>query len=236
MDNLISIIVPTYNLGEILVKYCIPSILRQTYQNFEIIVVGDGCIDNTEELLKQFDDERIRFDNSLVHVPPRSKNVTSVRPGNMALDLVKGDWVARLDDDDIFTKDHLELLLNFALANNFNFVYGMQDWRGALVGHPAFGCGDVGNSSTMYDFRVFGDFRYNINSGVPADCEIRGRMLKTGKVRQGFLQKIITYAAPRVEAWGERYLTYTDSDTVPMRWSTAPQTISRLKEIGDWYE
>lgn len=236
MNHLISVVVPTYNLGEVLVNHCIPSILRQTYQNFEVVVVGDGCTDNTEELLKKFNDERIRFDNTIVHVPPKSKNLTSVRPGNRALDLVEGDWVARLDDDDVWTKDHLELLLNFALDNEFNFVYGIQDWRGALVGHPAFGCGDVGNSATMYDFRIFGGFRYDIHTGRPADCDIRTRMKKTGKVRQGFLTTIITYTAPRVEAWGDRYMTYKDSETVPQQWGMNPKTVARLRELGETIE
>jgi len=231
--DLVSIIVPTYNLGEALVAYCIPSILRQTYQNFEVVVVGDGCTDNTEDLLRKFNDKRIRFDNTIIHKPPRSKNVTSVVPGNRALELARGDWVARLDDDDIWTKDHLELLINFALDNRYNFVYGIQDWRGSLVGNDAFGCGDVGNSATMYDLRVFDEFRYNINSGIPADCDIRGRMLKTGKMEHGFLPTIITYTAPRIAAWEKRYLTYTDSGITPVLWSMNQATVVRLKELGD---
>lgn len=55
----------TYNRGKILTERTIPSVLKQTYQNFEIIIVGDNCTDNTEELLNDFNDDRIKFYNLL---------------------------------------------------------------------------------------------------------------------------------------------------------------------------
>ena len=60
---LISVVIPTYNRGVILTERTIPSVLKQTYQNFEIIIVGDHCTDNTEELIGNINDNRIRFYN-----------------------------------------------------------------------------------------------------------------------------------------------------------------------------
>ena len=60
---LVSVVIPTYNREDLLFARAIPSILNQTYQNFEIIVVLDGCTDNTEKRLKELNDSRI-----LIHV------------------------------------------------------------------------------------------------------------------------------------------------------------------------
>ena len=62
-NPLVSVRIPTYNRGELLIKRTIPSVLNQTYQNFEIIIIGDHCTDNTETLVKNIHDERIKFYN-----------------------------------------------------------------------------------------------------------------------------------------------------------------------------
>src|SRR5260370_22450535 len=53
---LVTVIVTTYNRSRLLTERCIPSILGQTYDNLELIVVGDGCTDDTEELVSQLND------------------------------------------------------------------------------------------------------------------------------------------------------------------------------------
>ena len=60
---LISVYVPTYNRGELLVERPIPSVLNQTYKNFEFLIIGDCCDDATEELVSKIDDPRIHFHN-----------------------------------------------------------------------------------------------------------------------------------------------------------------------------
>src|SRR3990167_5480376 len=57
---LISAYIPTYNRGELLIQRAVPSILAQTYKNFELIIVGDHCTDNTAELVAKIKDPRIR--------------------------------------------------------------------------------------------------------------------------------------------------------------------------------
>jgi len=128
---LISICIPTFNRGSILVERAVKSALAQTYQNFELIIVGDHCTDNTYELLKEINDPRIRFYN----LPLRKRNyrqtienhwfVGGSIPANKAMNLAKGKWIARLDDDDTWTPDHLEKLLCFAQQNNYEFVSGL---------------------------------------------------------------------------------------------------------------
>src|SRR5713226_5860303 len=60
---LVTVIVATYNRSRLLTERCIPSILGQSYDNLELIIVGDGCTDDTEELLSQLNDPRLRFYN-----------------------------------------------------------------------------------------------------------------------------------------------------------------------------
>ena len=56
-NPLISVYVPTYNRGEILIERAVKSILNQTYRNFELIIIGDCCQDNTTELVQNIKDE-----------------------------------------------------------------------------------------------------------------------------------------------------------------------------------
>ena len=58
---LISIIMPTYNRCKILTKIGLPTVLNQTYKNFELIIVSDGSTDDTEKEVKKFKDKRIKF-------------------------------------------------------------------------------------------------------------------------------------------------------------------------------
>ena len=63
-DNpLISIILPTFNRSEMLKKRSVRSVLRQTYKNFELLIIADGCTDDTEEVVKKFNDKRIKLFN-----------------------------------------------------------------------------------------------------------------------------------------------------------------------------
>jgi len=63
MENfpLVSVVIPTKNRSERLVCACVPSLLGQTYKNIEIVIVGDGCTDDTEERIVKLNDNRIIF-------------------------------------------------------------------------------------------------------------------------------------------------------------------------------
>ena len=128
---LVSVCVPTYNRGPLLVERAVTSVLEQTYTNFELIVVGDHCTDNTAELLSQIKDPRLKFYN----LPSRERNykqtvenhwfVGGAIPANKAMELARGQWIARVDDDDTWTPDHLEKLLHFAQQGQYEFVSGL---------------------------------------------------------------------------------------------------------------
>ena len=98
----VSIIIPTYNRAH-LIGRAIQSVLNQTYQNFEIIVVDDGSTDNTEEMIKEFQkhDKRIKY---IRH----EKNRGGAAARNTGIKVARGEYIAFQDSDDEWLPEKLE--------------------------------------------------------------------------------------------------------------------------------
>ncbi len=118
MENKISVIIPTYNTEQY-IKECIDSILNQTYQNFEIIVINDGSTDNTLEVLNGIKDERIR----VINIENSGQGVAR----NLALKEAAGDYIAFIDSDDFIEPVTFEVALNRILKDGSDLVY--FDWK-----------------------------------------------------------------------------------------------------------
>ncbi len=97
---LVSVIIPTYNRAE-MVQRAIKSILDQTYNNFEILVVDDASTDNTAEAVKNMDNEKIVYINL-------QKNVGQCRARNIGIKKAKGEYIGFLDSDDEWMPTKLE--------------------------------------------------------------------------------------------------------------------------------
>jgi hypothetical protein len=113
---LVSVVIPTYSRGRILVERSLASVVRQTYRNLEVVVVGDHATDETLEAIRTVDDPRVRFEDLPVHSPyPEDPELAWMcvgsRPFNRGLELARGWWIAPQADDDEFTPDHVETLL-----------------------------------------------------------------------------------------------------------------------------
>ena len=199
--DLVSVVIPTFNRSNLLVSRSVPSILRQTYKNFEIIVVGDHCIDDTESKLKAFNDSRIKFVNlskrgNYPKDPYLRWLVAGVAPTNAGAKIASGDWIAHLDDDDEFSEDHLEVLLKYALNNNYEMVYGVgemetRDGNWVEIGSPIIRDGICHSASIFKAYLKC--FNYDINSWKmkePADFNLWRRMERAG-VRMGFLNVVV---------------------------------------------
>lgn len=101
MENpLISIIMATYRGSHFLV-HSIPSVINQDYPNWELIVVGDGCADETEQVVNSFGDSRIHFFNL------EKNSGQQATPNNFGMSKARGQFVAFLNQDDLFFPDHL---------------------------------------------------------------------------------------------------------------------------------
>ena len=100
MSPLVSVVIPTHNRAELLSE-AIASVLAQTYGEVEILIIDDGSQDGTRGAVEGFSDSRIRyFHNSVPRGPAQARNV--------GLRNATGDFLAFLDDDDLWASDKLE--------------------------------------------------------------------------------------------------------------------------------
>jgi glycosyltransferase involved in cell wall biosynthesis len=96
----VSVIIATYNRSEVL-RYAIASVLDQTMDDLELLVVGDGCTDDSEQVVAAIGDPRLRWINLPVNTGHQSG------PNNRGLQEAKGEFVAYLGHDDLWLKHHL---------------------------------------------------------------------------------------------------------------------------------
>lgn len=115
MNDLVSIITPSYNTGKF-ISETIECVLSQTYQNWEMIIVDDCSTDDTDNVVKKFDDKRIKYFKN-------SENMGAAKSRNYALKMAKGRWIAFLDSDDLWTPDKLFKQIEFMENNNYSFSY-----------------------------------------------------------------------------------------------------------------
>ena len=108
---LISIIIPVYNV-EIYIEQCLDSIKKQSYQNFEVIIVNDGSQDNTESICKKIAQSDARFK----YFSKENGGVSSAR--NFGLDNANGHYITFIDGDDWVDPNHLEILIKSITENN----------------------------------------------------------------------------------------------------------------------
>lgn len=222
---LVSVCVPTYNRGQLLIERAVTSVLSQTYTNLELIVVGDHCTDNTVELISKIKDPRLRFFN----LPNRKRNypqivenhwlVGGAVPANKAMELARGQWIARIDDDDTWSPNHIELLLRFAQQNQHEFVSGLYVEErfgeqkvidGVRARDPYYTHGKqnplddspkIGGVSTWMYRSYLSFMKYNVECWRKSwnrvwDVDLSQRIYKAG-VNMGFLDQVVAYVLPR---------------------------------------
>lgn len=214
-EPLVSVVIPTYDRAELLRERSIPSILEQTYQNFEIVVVGDAAPPEVELAIESFGDPRISFYNLPYRGPyPMDADarwyVAGVPPFNEAVRRSRGSWIAPLNDDDTFRPDHLRALLDAAQRERLEVAYGKVD-----VHRPDGSSVEIGAFPPAYG--VFTLQTSLIHGGVaalfpvelsdelfrlPWDWGVGLRMTRSG-VRIGFVDAVVADGYPSA-LWLER--------------------------------
>lgn len=126
-EDLISIIIPVYNVEKYLNK-CIDSIINQTYKNIEIILVDDGSMDNSGKIC----DEYARKDKRVKVIHKENGGVSDAR--NFGIDNSNGQYIAFVDSDDYIANDYVEYLYKILKENkadisccNFEYVYNDKE-------------------------------------------------------------------------------------------------------------
>lgn len=111
-----SIIIPVYN-AEISLNRCLYSVLSQTFDDFEVIVIDDGSQDKSHEIYKAFakQDARVKY------IYQKNKGVSSAR--NRGLETAKGDYICFVDSDDFISSTYLETLHKVITENLYDVVF-----------------------------------------------------------------------------------------------------------------
>lgn len=117
MNNLVSIITPSYN-SSYYIESCIQSVINQTYTNWEMLIVDDCSTDDSYIKMQSmaFKDSRIKFFQN-------TQNIGAAKTRNVALKKANGKYIAFLDADDIWSKDKLHKQIKFMLMNSIAFSY-----------------------------------------------------------------------------------------------------------------
>ncbi len=123
MDNrdLISIIIPIYNVENYLEK-CLDSVIKQTYDNIEIILIDDG----SEDKSKQICDNYVKLDSRIKVIHKNNEGVSKAR--NIGIDMSKGKFITFVDSDDYIDINYIEVLYELAIKNKSDIVIcGVKD-------------------------------------------------------------------------------------------------------------
>ena len=116
MRSKVSVVIPTYKRNDLLAR-AIDSVLNQTFDDFEVIVVDGARSESTRELVRSYGDGRLRY------IPQQGRGIANAR--NLGVLKARGDFIAFLDDDDRWREDKLELQMGAfkKLSNNYGLIY-----------------------------------------------------------------------------------------------------------------
>lgn len=109
LEKLVSVCINAYNSADVIGE-TLESVLNQTYKNLQIIVVDDCSTDNTAEIVKSYDDDRIEL-----YTLPKNFNISNAN--NECLHRAKGEYIAHIDSDDIWAEDKIEKQIKFLEEN-----------------------------------------------------------------------------------------------------------------------
>ena len=189
----VSAIIPTYNREDLLIERSLASVLRQTRQVDEVLIVADGMEPERYQAMA----DRVQALQFEAHPALRIWNVERPEyPGdagsfwsvqgwrarNHGLDHAQGDWVAPLDDDDEWTDDHIEVLLRAATEKGVDFAYGkaVTPWGQEYGYWPPSGM-NFTDGSQLYRHDM--GYRYDpecLSRWLPTDADLWNRMVAGG--------------------------------------------------------
>jgi len=101
----VTVLLPTYNWSSVL-RYAIASVLRQTFTDFELLVIGDGCTDDSEAVTAEAGDPRVRW----INLPANSGHQSG--PNNEGLRHARGEFIAYHGHDDLWLPHHLGVMVS----------------------------------------------------------------------------------------------------------------------------
>jgi hypothetical protein len=157
---LVTVSIATAGRPDLLIERCLASVMNQTHENLQILVVGDHCTDDTEQRLRALKDPRIEFHNMSRRGPyPRPGRdrwlVAGTEPANVARPLSRGSFITYLDDDDAFEPNRIERLIDVSRETRADFIWHsfwflQRDGSWVPHGNGRFEHGEVGTSMVFH--------------------------------------------------------------------------------------
>ena len=185
----ISVVMPLYN-GEKYLKEAINSILEQTYSDFELLLIDDASSDRTEEIIRSYKDDRIVYIKN-------EQNLGLIKTLNKGLDLAKGEFIARMDQDDISAPTRFEEQIAIFKNNPEIGVCGTwftiikNDLEDGKLPHPVYdenikiallGYCSLGHPTVMLRKKSLGNLRYDEDFQAAEDYEFWTRLSRVTKL------------------------------------------------------
>ena len=143
-QTFVSVVIITRNRAKLL-SDAIRSVLNQSYENFELLIVDDGSEDETEEVVKQFADLRIRYVKKEASGIPKSRNI--------GVQMAKGEYIVIMDDDDLMMPDRIQEQLD-CLSDGSSGSYGGWIDQDADLNHEYFSGGEHGYSQILFGGKI----------------------------------------------------------------------------------
>lgn len=210
VQGLVSVIMAAYN-AEKTIRASIKSVLAQTYQNWELLVVDDGSKDNTAKIVESFEDPRIHlFRNE------ENKGVSISR--KIGADNSKGEWIAILDSDDIWVNNKLEKQIKLAKEVNGELIFTGSafirengdnvDWKlhvpETLCYKELLKQNLVSNSSSLVKSELYKK-HYAISDKMHEDFAIWLNITKEGKLAYGIDEPLLIYRLSSSSKSGNKF-------------------------------
>lgn len=209
MDNLVSIVVPMHNAKNY-IKHTVQSVLDQTYENWELILVDDCSTDETLEVLENFVDTLPETQKTKIRLIKLSDNVGAANTRNAGTKTAQGRYLCFLDADDLWLPTKLERQLSFMrekeVAFSFmNYEFGDADAArtGKVVNVPerilyrqALQNTTIFTSTVMFDIEKVGLANLMMPDIKSEDSALWFRLLRTGMVAYGIPETLVIYRRP----------------------------------------
>lgn len=153
-EGLVSVIMSNYNTPEEYLRTAVESILNQTYRNFEFIIIDDCSTDNSLSIIESYDDSRIIIIRN-------EQNLGITKSLNRGLAVAKGEFVARMDADDISLESRFEKQVEFLKNNPDHIVCGtgvelIGDWESKHINKYI--CRTIPERETFRIHLLFGNY------------------------------------------------------------------------------
>lgn len=207
MNETISIVVPVYN-AEKYIEATMNSVIEQTYQDWELLLVLNGCVDGSERVIREFAEahpaERIR-------IILETENQGAAMARNRGVMEAAGRYIAYVDADDLWVPRKLELLLQFMKEKDAAFVYSGYEFAdedgkgtgkvvsvpGQLTYREALKNTTIFTSTVMFDLEKLTREQIQMPCIKSEDTALWWKILRQGYIAYGLDENLVLYRRPK---------------------------------------